>query len=142
MPGSSKCFLSCLFIESLYAAFLSSYVPHILPVSLSVFYYPSIIWCRVQIMKFLRMQFSHVSCYLLRPKYIFQHRILEHPLPLSSCNVSASFILGRIIGLRILTCRSYICNYLPHYLWGKTMWFRDFGSLSDFTGQVGIGITL
>jgi len=46
-----------------------------------LFDYPNNIWCRVQIMKFLLKQFPHVSSYLLllRPKYIFQHPILQNP---------------------------------------------------------------
>ena len=46
-------------------------------------HHPNNTWCGVQIMKILSVEFSPVSCYLLplKPKYLPQHLILDHPQP-------------------------------------------------------------
>ena len=46
--------------------------------------HPNNIWCRVQIMKLLIMQFPTVSCYCLdlRPKYPPKYRTAKHPRPM------------------------------------------------------------
>jgi hypothetical protein len=56
-------------------------MPH--PSHSSGFCHPHNIGWGVQIIKFLILYFSSLSCYLvpLRPKYSPQHPILTHPLP-------------------------------------------------------------
>jgi len=49
-------------------------------------HHPINIWWAIQIMTFLNMQSPPVPCYLvpLKPKYLSQRRILEHPQPIIS----------------------------------------------------------
>jgi len=58
------------------------YVPHAPPISF-LLDHPNM-WCGVQVMKRLIMQFPSPLCHLipLRPKYLPQHSITKHPWPI------------------------------------------------------------
>ena len=85
MPRSSKRSLSFRFSHQI--SICTSPVPHTCymprPPHSSWFHHPINIRWGIKIMTFLNMQSPPVSCYLvpLKPKYLSQRRILEHPQP-------------------------------------------------------------
>ena len=72
----------CLYTEDLGLPAYISHMSQVPPISSSQFHPHSTIWFAVQIVKFLTMQFTPVSCSSLPPrtKCFPQHRILEHNL--------------------------------------------------------------
>ena len=82
MPGSSKCFLSSLYRIPV-CCFPFPHVRNIpCPCHSLLFYYPSNIWCRVQIMKFLLMSLLTFSSSSLGPNIFFSILFLK---TLSQC---------------------------------------------------------
>jgi hypothetical protein len=51
--------------------------------------FPNNVWCGVQTVRLLMLLYSPVPCYVVRlkPKWLPQHPILEHPKPVSSLSV-------------------------------------------------------